>query len=82
LFTAVFLFVYLPVIELEEQHLRRLFPDFARYAEEVPMLWPRWGAGRGNPFSFALYWKNQEYQAAIGLVAGAIYLLWRVTSLS
>src|ERR1022692_3592176 len=29
LFAAVFLFVYLPVIQLEEQHLRRLFPEYA-----------------------------------------------------
>ena len=29
LFAAVFLFVYLPVIQLEEQHLRKLFPEYA-----------------------------------------------------
>src|SRR5436309_1385352 len=28
LFAAVFLLVYLPVVELEEQHLRELFPGF------------------------------------------------------
>ena len=78
LFTAVFVFVYLPVIELEEQHLRRLFPAYERYAQEVPMLWPRLGAVRGNDFRMALYWKNQEYQAAIGLIAGALYLVWKV----
>jgi len=35
-FAAVFLLVYLPVIQLEEQHLRRLFPEYAAYAERVP----------------------------------------------
>src|SRR6202451_1982565 len=29
LFAVVFLLIYLPAIELEEQHLRKLFPDFA-----------------------------------------------------
>jgi protein-S-isoprenylcysteine O-methyltransferase Ste14 len=41
IFTAVFILVYLPVIELEEQHLRNLFPDYAEYAARVPLLWPR-----------------------------------------
>ena len=41
LFAAVFVLVYLPVIELEEQYLRVLFPDFDEYAARVPMLLPR-----------------------------------------
>ncbi len=40
-FAAVFLLVYLPVVELEEQHLRKLFPDYAAYAARVPKLLPR-----------------------------------------
>jgi protein-S-isoprenylcysteine O-methyltransferase Ste14 len=80
LFALVFVFVYLPVIQLEEQHLRRLFPEYADYAREVPALWPRLTAGRlqGAPFRWALYWKNEEYQAAIGFVVGALYLWWRM----
>src|ERR1700680_1975660 len=31
LFAAVFIFVYLPVIVLEEQHLRKLFPEYEDY---------------------------------------------------
>ena len=80
LFAAVFLFVYLPVIQLEEQHLREIFPDYARYAGEVPALWPRATAApvrRGEPFRWALYRKNQEYQAALGLAAGLLFLLWK-----
>jgi protein-S-isoprenylcysteine O-methyltransferase Ste14 len=38
LLVAVFLLVYLPVIQLEEQHLRNLFPEYAPYAERVPAL--------------------------------------------
>ena len=41
LFAAVFLLVYLPAIELEEQYLRELFPEFEQYAARVPMLCPR-----------------------------------------
>lgn len=78
LFAAAFGLVYLPAIELEEQHLRRLFPHYAEYARQVPMLVPRlrrWGpAGRFSP---ALYRRNQEYQAALGLLAGAALLVWK-----
>jgi protein-S-isoprenylcysteine O-methyltransferase Ste14 len=79
LFAAVFVLVYLPVIELEEQHLRRLFPAYERYAATVPMLFPRLTpAARGGAFALKQYWKNQEYQAAIGLALGIAFLIWRV----
>jgi protein-S-isoprenylcysteine O-methyltransferase Ste14 len=81
LFAAVFLFVYLPVIQLEEQHLRRLFPDYATYADQVPALLPRVSAYRGkdvSPFRASLYLKNQEYQAAIGFAAGLLFLVARL----
>src|SRR3954454_23286849 len=42
LFAAVFLLVYLPVIQNEEQHLRKIFPEYAGYAAQVPPLLPRW----------------------------------------
>lgn len=81
LFAAVFLFVYLPVIQLEEQHLRRLFPDYAAFADRVPALWPRLrnmlDAG-GQPFRWAIYLKNREYQAAMGFAAGAAFLIWKL----
>ena len=81
LFALVFVFVYLPVIQLEEQHLRRLFPDYAAYAQEVPALWPRLTPRARNGaqgFRWALWRKNEEYQAAIGFVVGAAYLWWRL----
>ena len=78
LFTAVFLLVYLPVIQNEEQHLRTLFPDYARYAAVVPALWPRLrGPGSRSLFHWSLYRQNQEYQAAAGFALGVLYLLWR-----
>ena len=79
LFAAVFLLVYLPVIQNEEQHLRKLFPAYADYAEHVPMLLGRATrpAQRGTPFRWQLYLKNQEYQAAIGYLAGLLFLFWK-----
>jgi len=78
LFAAVFLFIYLPVIQLEEQHLREIFPEYAEYARQVPALWPRWKSDPGvGRFRWALYRKNQEYQAALGLAVGLAFLLWK-----
>ncbi len=78
LFALVFGGVYLPVIELEEQHLRKLFPSYADYASQVPVLLPRFRRS-GNPqrFQLRLYMVNQEYQAAIGFLAGLSVLLWK-----
>ena len=79
IFLAVFLLVYLPAIQLEEQHLRKLFPEYASYASRVPALLPRPGR-RGkslHPFRASLYLKNQEYQALGALLAGALFLLWK-----
>jgi protein-S-isoprenylcysteine O-methyltransferase Ste14 len=83
LFAAVFLLVYLPVIELEEQHLRRLFREYAGYADQVPALFPRLRPYReksSNPFRFSLYLTNQEYQAGAGFVAGMLLLIWKVVT--
>ncbi len=78
---AVFLFIYLPVIELEEQHLRRLFQDYDAYARTVPVLWPRLrpipqkGTARFRP---SLYLRNQEYNAAAGFALGLALLIWKM----
>lgn len=78
LFALVFLCIYLPVIQLEQQHLRSLFPDYAAYAASVPALLPRLTAAcpvRG--FRWSLYLKNREYQAAAGFLVGALLLVWK-----
>jgi len=80
LFAAVFVLVYLPVIQLEEQHLRKLFPAYPFYATSVPALWPRLPRGpawNSPPFEWRLYWKNREYQAAAGFAVGMLFLLWK-----
>jgi protein-S-isoprenylcysteine O-methyltransferase Ste14 len=80
LFAAVFLLIYLPVIELEEQHLRSIFPEYAAYAARVPALLPKIpsaSAKKSNPFHVQLYLKNQEYQALAGFMVGLLFLLWK-----
>jgi protein-S-isoprenylcysteine O-methyltransferase Ste14 len=82
---AVFAFIDLPVIQLEEQHLRRLFPDYEAYARSVPALWPRLrpglrpiGGKSAVSFQPSLYLRNQEYNAAAGFAAGLAFLIWKM----
>jgi protein-S-isoprenylcysteine O-methyltransferase Ste14 len=80
LFGAVFAFVYLPVIQNEEQHLRSLFPSYAEYARRVPALVPyKPPQSSSTPFRPELYVRNQEYQALLGYLAGLAYLVWKAT---
>jgi protein-S-isoprenylcysteine O-methyltransferase Ste14 len=74
-----FLFVYLPVIELEEQHLRNLFPEYGVYAEQVYRLFPlrKW-SGPGKPFSWAAYRRNKEHKAALGFFVALVWLVIRL----
>ena len=76
LFAAVFGLIYLPVIQLEEQHLRSLFPEYAEYAREVPALVPRPRLPTGS-FRPQLYLKNREYEALVGFLAGVGWLVWK-----
>jgi protein-S-isoprenylcysteine O-methyltransferase Ste14 len=78
LFAVVFLLIYLPVVELEEQHLRKLFPEYDGYAKRVPKLLPRFpGAPSNRVFRWSVYNRNQEYQALLGFLAGGAFLIWR-----
>jgi protein-S-isoprenylcysteine O-methyltransferase Ste14 len=78
LFTALFALVYLPAIELEEQHLAAILPGYKEFAARVPLLVPRWPARFGaDRFSGALYSKNREYQALLGWLAGIAWLTVR-----
>jgi len=80
IFAVVFLFIYLPVIELEEQHLAKLFPEYAAYMERVPLLIPKPPTeNSGRRFDWTLYRKNQEYQALLGFLAGAAWLVWKAS---
>jgi protein-S-isoprenylcysteine O-methyltransferase Ste14 len=78
LFAALFALVYLPAIELEEQHLTTILPGYAEFAARVPLLVPRWPSQFGpDRFSQALYRRNREYQALLGWLIGAVWLIVR-----
>jgi protein-S-isoprenylcysteine O-methyltransferase Ste14 len=65
---VLFFAIYLPVIRGEEVFLRERFPEFDDYAHQVPRLFPRLsapGTSRGA-FSWDLYRKHREYNAALG----------------
>jgi protein-S-isoprenylcysteine O-methyltransferase Ste14 len=75
LFASLFALVYLPAIELEEQHLTAILPGYAEFAARVPLLIPRWPAQFApDRFSSTLYRKNREYQALLGWLAGIAWL--------
>lgn len=79
LFALLFVAVYLPAIELEEQHLNAILPGYADFARRVPLLIPRWTNDLGpDSFSFALYRKNREYQALTGWAIGVAWLSIRM----
>lgn len=67
---ALFFVIYLPVIRSEENFLRQRFPEFADYARHVPRLLPRVTAYQSSSaaFSWHLYIKHREYNAAIGML--------------
>lgn len=77
-----FLLVYLPVVELEEQHLSELFPSFRQYAGRVRAFLPT-VPERLPPesFSFGLYKRNREHRALTGFAAVYAFLIlksfWR-----
>lgn len=82
IFAAVFLLVYLPVIRLEEQHLVKLFPGYREYTQAVPALVPRIPPLRSDKaFRWAIYRKNREYNALIGLSSGIVFLIGKIVLL-
>lgn len=78
IFTAAFLLIYLPVIQLEEQHLRSLFPGYSQYASRVPALIPGFST-TSSPKQFRpeLFQRNKEWKAILGYLFGLAWLYWR-----
>jgi protein-S-isoprenylcysteine O-methyltransferase Ste14 len=68
---VIFVAIYVPVMNFEEQFLRSQFPGFDEYAGHVPRLLPRLSAAAGprGQFSLDLYRKHREYNAALGAAA-------------
>jgi protein-S-isoprenylcysteine O-methyltransferase Ste14 len=75
-----FLVVYIPVIRSEEAFLHAQFPEFEKYASEVPRLLPRLSSRESEPgsFSWDLYRKHREYNAALGAFAITAVLVAKV----
>lgn len=82
LLLLIFVAIYIPVISAEETFLQTKFPEFPKYSAEVPRVIPRLGSKRPYQpgFSWGLYLKHREYNAAIGslalLAALIAKLLW------
>ena len=73
---AYFGLFYGAAISREERALAGRFgAEFAAYAARVPRVWPRltWNHG-GTSFSWRLYRHNAEYQAALGVLLGIVFL--------
>jgi protein-S-isoprenylcysteine O-methyltransferase Ste14 len=77
-FVAVFVLVYLPAIELEEQHLRAIFPSYADYAAKIRRFLPlgKW-VRTETAFSWPLYRRNEEYKALGGFLIAVGWLTWK-----
>jgi hypothetical protein len=73
--------IYVPVIRSEEDFLRTRFAEFDDYAAQVPRLFPRPRAYQRRPASFSwhLYWKHREYNAALGVVFMIAALIAKAT---
>jgi protein-S-isoprenylcysteine O-methyltransferase Ste14 len=78
--------IYAPVILDEEKFLRRRFPEFDNYAQQVPRMFPKLVSPKRKQndaavgFSSELYMQHREYNAAIGaallLAALAVKMIW------
>jgi protein-S-isoprenylcysteine O-methyltransferase Ste14 len=77
LFCALFLGIYLPVMNVEKTDLKTLFAEnYEEYAKNVPLLFPRLTAWKKSDekFDFQLYLNYREYRAAIGLIVALAIL--------
>lgn len=80
---AVFLLVYLPVMQLEEQKLAELFPGFEEYARRVPQLLPKRPTARSpERFSWDVWAMNKEWKGIAAFVLLYLFLFakFRATS--
>ncbi len=76
LFTAAFVLIYLPVMQQESDHLKKIFAGYEEYARRVPLLMPRLTAPTGgSAFRRDLYRRNKEWKALWGWLVGVALLL-------
>ena len=70
--------IYWPVINVETIELAEVIGDeYREYASNVPVFLPRTSRWKKSArrFDFQLYLKNREYNAAIGVLAAAVFLV-------
>ncbi len=80
-FVVFFLVVYLPVMRREERNLRRRFGrELDDYAAAVPLFFPRRKPLNPSPtkFEWNRYRRNREYEAALGYLAGILFLIAKI----
>ena len=78
IFAVAFSLIYLPAVELEEQHLNEIFPNYAAYANQIRRFLPvNHVSGSNRRFSWALYCRNEEYKATLGFLIALGWLFWR-----
>lgn len=78
---VMFFAIYLPVIRGEEKFLREKFPEFERYAQQVPRMLPRVTPASGEQsgrFSLELYVKHREWNALVGATALIAILISKI----
>lgn len=78
IFGAIFLLIYLPVMQAEVKELVAIFGEkYENYAHNVPLLFPRLTPFRNGDvlpkFDVSLYLRYREYRAALGL-----FLAWSI----
>jgi protein-S-isoprenylcysteine O-methyltransferase Ste14 len=77
LFVALFIGIYLPVMRVEADDMRRIFgEEYDVYAQNVPVLIPRITPWKHTDthFDYRLYLQYREYRAAIGAAAAIVVL--------
>lgn len=80
---AIFVLFYVPTMRREERDRRARAPQlYTAYAARVPAFCPRLrplpGDAGAPRFSFALYWYNREWRAALGCALLLLFLWARM----
>ncbi len=81
IFACFFIFVYWPVMKREEAGLREQYgANFDAYAAAVPLFIPYRKPAKApeGKFQWQRYRKNREYEAALGYLAGILFLALKI----
>jgi protein-S-isoprenylcysteine O-methyltransferase Ste14 len=84
-FSGIFYGIYRPTIREEEATLRMKFgPQFEQYRSRVPCFFPGpWTAHETSKaprvFDWGLVVKHREYQTWLGIAAGILMMIWKMS---